>query len=95
MDLMTKKINETTPKPGFHIFDHGDRETSGKINWLTGKLYSFILDVELKNHAQMKRWCEENCSDTVAYVEDDGWNKSDLIYFYLESDAAAFKLRWL
>lgn len=92
---MTKTNKETEPQPGFHLFKQGDREADAKIRWLTGERHAFVLNVEFKNQAHIKRWCEENCTDTVSYLEDDGYRGSDEIYFYLESDAVAFKLRWL
>ena len=93
---MTEEKRETKPQPGFHLFRADtDRDIEHQITWLTGQIHSFYLDVELEEQAQIKRWCEENCTDTVVYVENTGWEMRDSIYFYLESDAIAFKLRWI
>lgn len=93
---MDKPNKETNPQPGFHLFrSDSDRDIEHKTTWLTGQKYVFYLDLDLEEQAHIKRWCEENCVDTVVYVEDNGWEMHDGIYFYLESDAAAFKLRWL
>jgi len=45
------------------------------------------------NWAVMKRWCEQNCEDTVVI-----WTGaiSDIrFHFFRKTDAMAFKLRWL
>ncbi len=97
---MTTDIDELDPKPGFHIFggkdrNHKDFKDSSPIKWLTGEKYVFELSTDFKEHAHIKRWCEENCKDTVAYLVTTSRYTSDVIYFFSETDAAAFKLRWL
>lgn len=93
---MANADKETKPQPGFHLFRSGvDKDSDHEIRWLTGQKYIFFLDIDFEEQAQIKRWCEENCNDTIAYLEDTGWDCSDKISFYSESDAAAFKLRWL
>ena len=51
-----------------------------------------ILKEGIVNWAEMKRWCEQNSEDTVVI-----WTSmfSEVhFYFFKESDAVAFKLRW-
>lgn len=66
------------------------------IKWETGYIYSIKFGEPFNQHAQLKRWCEENCTDKIIYWESDTpWNTSDEIYFFCEADAAACKLRWI
>lgn len=97
---MTTDIDELDPQPGFHIFggedrNHKDFKDPSPIKWLTGGKYQFELSSKFEEHAHIKRWCEENCKDTVAYLITASRYQSDVIYFFSETDAAAFKLRWL
>lgn len=45
------------------------------------------------NWAAMKRWCEQHCEDTV--VIWCGGSVDVYFFFFRQSDAVAFKLRWL
>ncbi len=70
-------------------------DLQSEIKWITGIKYSFEVPKEFQEHAQLKRWCEENCNDKVVYEENKTYHSVlDEIYFYDEEDAAAFKLRW-
>ncbi len=100
----TKNVDEFDPQPGFHLFGGEDSNKKdyidpAPIKWITGKEYMFDMPRDFKEHAQIKRWCEENCKDAVAYEIKRGYSMgtyfTDKIYFFLETDAAAFKLRWL
>lgn len=90
--------DEFEPQPGFHVFG-GDNINAESyvdpepIKWLTGTKYMVELPEDFKEHAQIKRWCELNCKDVVAYFASLRY--ADEIYFFLETDAVAFKLRWL
>lgn len=76
----------------FYIFS----DNYDQIKWITGTKYLFELPEDFSEHAQLKRWCEENCSDNVVYYENKlTYSIPDEIYFYDEADAAAFKLRWI
>ena len=76
----------------FYIFSDGN---FGEIKWLTGTKYLFELSNSFNEHAQLKRWCEENCEDVIVYYENKNtYDIPDEIYFYSETDDAAFKLRW-
>ena len=86
----TQRESEFTPKPGFHIVYKNDKD---RIVWLTGTRWGFPINKTFKQHAQLKRWCEENCKDTVTYYI--GEFNLHHIYFFDEYDAAAFKLRWI
>ena len=56
----------------------------------------FKMSPDFKEHAHVKRWCEQNCKEAAAYeMSRPGYTLSDKIFFFLETDAAAFKLRWL
>lgn len=100
----TKNLDELNPQPGFHIFGGEDRNKKDYIDpapimWLTGEKYAFEIPRGFNEHAQIKRWCEQNCKDAVAYEIRREYSMGtyliDKIYFFLETDAAAFKLRWL
>jgi len=100
----TKDLDEFKPQPGFHLFGGEDKKKKDYIDpfpliWITGKKYMFDMPRDFKEHAQVKRWCEENCKDTVAYEVRTGYQMGiyvvDRIYFFSEIDATAFKLRWL
>ena len=64
------------------------------IKWKTGYKNKLFFKVDFNEHAQLKRWCEENCSDIVIYWDSDHWENDDELYFFNEADAAACKLRW-
>lgn len=67
-----------------------------EIKWLTGFDYKFELPRDFHEHAQLKRWCNEECEDIVVFYEQEiQYRISEYIYFYSETDAMAFKLRWL
>lgn len=97
----TKDLDEFDPQPSFHVFgwitnDIKNYKDLQPIKWLTGEKYMFELDSDFNEHAQIKRWCEQNSKDTVAYdMTRPGYNGKDKIYFFLETDAMAFKLKWL
>lgn len=101
--IETKDTDELNPQPGFHLFGGNDITDKSYVDiapiiWITGKKYIFDMPRDFEEHAQIKRWCEQNCRDAVAY-EKRGYSMgtylTDKIYFFLETDAAAFKLRWL
>lgn len=70
-------------------------DLQNKVKWITGTKYSFEIPEGFQEHAQLKRWCEENCNDKVVYEENKIYHSMlDDIYFYNEEDAAAYKLRW-
>lgn len=97
----TKDLDDLDPQSGFHIFgwisNNGDDYRDPQpIKWLTGEKYMFNLDTDFNEHAQLKRWCEENCKDTIAYITArPNYRLQDKIYFFSETDAVAFKLRWV
>ena len=66
-----------------------------EIKWFTGEEHGFDLPDNFKNHAQLKLWCESNCTGPIAFLECMNWNSKDMIYFFYEEDAMAFKLKWL
>ncbi len=74
------------------ISDVNEYET---IKWKTGYKYKLCFNTKFEEHAQLKRWCEENCMDIVIYWENNHWDQDDELYFFNEEDAAACKLRWL
>ena len=86
---MTKNLDNS--KPGFHI-----SEVYAEVKWLTGFEHGFIFDSRFRKHALMKRWCEENCEDTVCFfrTQSKTYSYKESIYFILEEDAVAFKLQW-
>lgn len=99
-----KDLDELDPQPGFHLFGGEDKNKKSYIDpapimLITGTKYVFDISRDFKEHAQIKRWCEQNCKDAVAYEIRRGYSMgtyfTDKIYFFLETDAAAFKLRWL
>jgi len=99
-----KDLDELDPQPGFHLFGGEDKNKKGYINpapilWVTGKKHAFDMPREFEEHAQIKRWCKQNCKDAVAYEIRRGYQMgiylTDKIYFFSEEDAVAFKLRWL
>ena len=89
---------ELEPKPAFIILDNID-----DILWNVNIDYFFEINSDFKKRAHMKRWCEQNCLDTVAYYMPYG-NKvgfsenevilNDRIYFFRQEDMLAFKLQW-
>ena len=99
-----KDLDELEPQPGFHVFGGKDKNKKeyidpAPINWITGKKYAFEMSSDFNEHAQIKRWCEQNCIDAVAYEIRNGYSMgiylTDKIYFFSEADAVAFKLRWI
>jgi len=99
-----KDLDELDPQPGFHLFGGEDKNKKDYINpapilWVTGKKHAFDMPREFEEHAQVKRWCKQNCKDAVAYEIRKGYQMgiylTDKIYFFSEEDAVAFKLRWL
>lgn len=68
------------------------------IKWITGLKNMIELEKGFIEHAQLRDWCLENCSNKVAFVEKKALLRSETrvtIYCYDEEDAAAVKLRWL
>lgn len=78
------------PEPGFHIIKEPD-----EIKWLTGLDFVFVLPNDFQQYAQIKRWCNENCEDTVAFLGRGHLRYEEQVYFFSESDAMAFKMKWL
>ena len=76
-------------KKKFHIVD--DEDT---IKWLTGCQFYFTIEENFRQHAQLKRWCEENCADVVAFLNKAKFRYHESIFFFNEEDAMAYKLRW-
>ena len=70
----------------FHIMKDID-----DVKWLTGTEFHFTMEDNFKQHAQLKRWCEENCEDMVAFLQGNYYER---IYFYSEEDAMGYKLKW-
>jgi len=67
------------------------------IEWMTPITEDHIVKIamygkEKPNWSYMKRWCEQNCDDTV--VIWTGGTKHILFHFFRQTDAVAFKLRW-
>lgn len=82
------------PDVKFYILE-GD-SARAEIKWLTGFETGFTMPHNFKKHAQVKRWCEENCSDAVAYYCDkSSFRHNEYLYFFAEEDAMAFKLVWV
>ena len=79
-----------TSEPGFHVV-----KDSQEIRWLTGFEFVCILPEQFKQYAQVKRWCKENCEDTVAFLGRTQFQSDERLYFFSETDAMAFKLGWL
>jgi len=83
----------TDSKCEFMIFF--GRSQYEKVKWETGYEYRLEFEQMFQKYAQLKRWCEENLSDKVAYWEsDEPWSQEDTLYFFNEEDAVACKLRW-
>lgn len=83
-------VEQKEESPGFHIV-----KESNDIRWLTGLEFVHDLPNEFKQYAQIKRWCENNCEDTVAFLCLSRFVSTERLYFFSETDAVAFKLRWL
>lgn len=70
---------------------------TNKIRWITGFKNKIEFDgTNFKEHAQIRRWCFDNCNDKVVFIEnrDYGSIRQITMYFYDEKDAVACKLRW-
>lgn len=79
----------------FKIFTKGTINDN-TIKWETGFLHCMEFTQSFREHAQLQRWCEENCTDKVIYWEShEPWNQSDQLYFFNQADAMACKLRWI
>ena len=79
-------------KKKFHIVEH-----SNDVKWLTGFEYCVEIPATFSKHAQIKRWCEDNCQDVVCFytIKYPSSSRVDQrIYFFLEEDAVAYKLKW-
>jgi len=61
-----------------------------EVKWFTGTEYECQLPEDFKKHAQLKRWCEENCEDVVVYLT----SSRRQIFFFGEIDATAYRLMW-
>lgn len=88
---MDDTTNEVKPEGNFrHVTKHNE------IKWLTGFEYKFNIDKDFREHAQLKRWCNEECEDVVAFLTQEiQFVTTEHIFFYSETDAMAFKLRWM
>lgn len=88
---MMEENEDLDPVKGVHIIEVFD-----KIEWLV-PIYDDHKVIINKNKdinwAVRKRWCEQHCEDTV--VIWNGGYKEVHFYFFISSDAMAFKLRWL
>lgn len=81
-------------KAEFIILDGEDARS--KIKWLTGFENGFTFPHQFKQHAQVKRWCEDNCSDKITYYSDKtSFINNEYLFFFAEEDAMAFKLVWV
>lgn len=68
-----------------------------EIKWITGLKHTFEFDGRnFEEHAQLRDWCLENCSNKIVFVEAINYNydREIKMYFYDEADAMACKLRW-
>ena len=68
-----------------------------EIKWLTGLKHLVEFDGRaFKEHAQLRDWCLENCTGKVVFIENMiRFNEIAIVaYFYNESDAVGFKLKW-
>ncbi len=83
-------VEQKEESPGFHIVGELDN-----VRWLTGLEFVHILPNNFKQYAQIKRWCENNCEDTVAFLCLSHYVSTERIYFFSGEDAIAFKLKWL
>lgn len=66
------------------------------LEWTTGTEYIIKLALEIKNRAQIKRWCDKTLTDKVVFVQGN-WSHYDqnhIIYFYSKADMVTFKLKW-
>ena len=66
------------------------------LKWLVPTTKNHIIKIEKHdnvNWALIKRWCEQNCKDTVAIWTTQTSPTMDF-YFFSEIDLMAFKLRW-
>ena len=86
---MEKKSEEFKPKPGFHMLDDYN-----ELKWMTSTQFYFELPPGFKQYAQIKRWCEENCQDTVVFFDRIPFRREEALYFFNGEDAMACKLRW-
>lgn len=80
----------------FHVFEPGynDHFIARKgLKWITGIKYRVTLPTSFEEHAQFRRWCLENCTGPVCYVEEH-YARHPEVYFFNPEDATAAKLRW-
>lgn len=66
------------------------------LEWTTGTQYFIELSLEIKNRAQIKRWCDKVLTDKVVFVQGDWaqYDQNHIIYFFEEADMVSFKLKW-
>jgi len=87
---MNDTQNEKETENKFHI-----TAEYNEIKWITGTERGFEIPRMFKEHARLKRWCIENCEDDICYyVSSQSYTSSDIIYFYADEDAVAYKLTW-
>jgi len=86
----SKKENELEPIKQFIIVDQYN-----ELEWLVPTTNDHKVEFDKHDNVNwsiMKRWCEQNCEDTVAV-----WTGNPIsmyFYFFNKTDAIAFKLRW-
>lgn len=71
-------------KSGQHRKRRDYRYALAFFSWPHGK--DFLKEIEMAN--EIEKWCEEN-------LEDDWTAANDGVFIYKETDAIAFKLRWI
>ena len=80
----------------FHVFEPGRDDSfyaPRDLKWITGTKYYFSMSSSFSEHAQLKRWCLENCRAPVAYVEER-YGRDINLYFFDAEDLTATKLAW-
>ena len=100
---MTEVMDEFGSNPGFIFLDKIE-----DIKWHANIHDYFEINPKFRDHALLRRWCEENCKDEVIYcilhtsdirdsvdkLSQRNISLSDRIYFFRKEDMVAFKLRW-
>ena len=78
----------------FIIISESQDEIDHFLAWNTGLKNVVTIANSFQDHAQLKRWCEENCKELVVYCYSAAYKINDRLYFYDEEEAAACKLMW-
>ncbi len=73
-------------------------ESYADLEWMAPITDDHLVRIKIEEYlpiAEMKRWCEQHCDDTVAIWSGHPGTNKIFFAFYDSTEAVAFKLRWM